>query len=379
MATPPSPKRQRKCSPRKDEAPAEMETRTRRSGDSLSAVRPMRNVLVTGGLGFIGSNFINYFHHRHPTVHIYNLDWGDYVSNVKNVDQAVQESGRYTLITGDIANSDLVMHLLRTHDIDTIINFAAQTHVDNSFGNSMCFTKTNVLGTHNLLECSKVYGKIEKFVHVSTDEVYGEVEEHQKETALLNPTNPYAATKAAAEFIVKAYRKSFDLPVVITRGNNVYGPRQYPEKVIPRFIWLLHQGKKMTIQGSGKQQRTFVHSEDAAKAYTAVVERGVLGGVYNIGTEDEHTVIDIATSLLKIVVGPDAKIKDWITTVPDRDFNDFRYMVDTEELDKLGWKKEWDFEAGLKQTVEWYLAAFKRNHWDFINPEIGRPPPHAKN
>eukprot|EP01065_Artemidia_motanka_P027600 TRINITY_DN32792_c0_g1_i1.p1 TRINITY_DN32792_c0_g1~~TRINITY_DN32792_c0_g1_i1.p1 ORF type:complete len:406 (+),score=134.72 TRINITY_DN32792_c0_g1_i1:29-1246(+) len=354
------------------------ETRRRRGDNTPAGSAPMKNVLVTGGLGFIGSNFINYFCRKHPSVNIYNLDWGDYVSNEKNVDEEVCASGRYTLITGDIANRDLVMHLFTTHQIDTIINFAAQTHVDNSFGNSMCFTRTNVLGTHNLLECSKAYGKIEKFVHVSTDEVYGEVEEHQKETALLNPTNPYAATKAAAEFIVKAYRKSFDLPVVITRGNNVYGPRQYPEKVIPRFIWLLHQDKKMTIQGSGKQQRTFVHCEDAAKAYAAVVEEGVLGSTYNIGTEDERSVLDIAKELLVIMKGPDAKVDEWIETVPDRDFNDFRYMVDTSELTSIGWNKEVEFGEGLRQTVDWYKGAFERGHWEFINPEIGRPPPHAK-
>eukprot|EP00662_Eupelagonemidae_sp_cell21_P045315 gene45315-50388_t len=295
----PEAKRRRADAP---DAGVAADARTRKSLPQVLDKRPMRNVLVTGGLGFIGSNFINYgggcsaspdpppcFARRHPECHIYNLDCGDYVSNEKNIDPSVASGPRYTLVRGDIGNSDLVMHLLRTHDIDTIVNFAAQTHVDNSFGNSMCFTRTNVLGTHNLLECSKTYGKLEKFVHVSTDEVYGEVEEHQKESATLNPTNPYAATKAAAEFIVKAYRKSFDLPTLITRGNNVYGPRQYPEKVIPRFIWLLHQGKKLTVQGSGRQQRTFVHC------------KGVLGGVYNIGTVDEKSVLEIAEHLLSIM------------------------------------------------------------------------------
>lgn len=360
------------------------ETRKRKS-DNASPV-PMKNVLVTGGLGFIGSNFINYFSKKHPEVHIYNLDWGDYVSSNKNIEEEVAKSGRYTHVVGDIGNRDLVMHLFQTHSIDTIINFAAQTHVDNSFGNSLCFTTTNVLGTHNLLECSKVYGKIEKFVHVSTDEVYGEVEEHQQESALLNPTNPYAATKAAAEFIVKAYRKSFDLPIVITRGNNVYGPRQYPEKVIPRFIWLLHNNQQMTIQGSGQQQRTFVHCEDAAKAYSAVLENGILGGVYNIGTSDERSVMQIAVSLLKMMKGSDAKLDDWIKSVPDRDFNDFRYMVDSEMLEGLGWKKEYDFEEGLQQTIDWYVKVFEedaklpkeKRHWSFINPEIGKPPANAK-
>eukprot|EP01064_Diplonema_japonicum_P023378 TRINITY_DN337_c0_g7_i1.p1 TRINITY_DN337_c0_g7~~TRINITY_DN337_c0_g7_i1.p1 ORF type:complete len:366 (+),score=101.32 TRINITY_DN337_c0_g7_i1:46-1098(+) len=340
------------------------ETRTRK-GD-----RPMKNILVTGGCGFIGSNFINYFAPLHPECHLYNLDIMDYVANEKNI---APDLANYTFIKGDICSPDLVMHLLKSYDIDTIIHFAAQSHVDNSFGNSMCFTKNNVLGTHNLLECGKVYGKLGKFVHVSTDEVYGEVNDSQLEGALLNPTNPYAATKAAAEFIVKAYRKSFDLPIVITRGNNVYGPRQYPEKVIPRFVWLLSRNEKMTIQGSGKQMRTFVHSKDAARAFTIVLEKGVLGETYNIGTEDEQSVEAIAQLLIK-EMKPGQKVEEWMTAVPDRDFNDFRYCVNTSKLLDLGWTKEIDFQEGMRQTIDWYLEAFENKHWSFINPEIGRPP-----
>eukprot|EP01059_Diplonema_ambulator_P033704 TRINITY_DN7181_c0_g1_i1.p1 TRINITY_DN7181_c0_g1~~TRINITY_DN7181_c0_g1_i1.p1 ORF type:complete len:364 (+),score=162.42 TRINITY_DN7181_c0_g1_i1:37-1092(+) len=345
------------------------ETRTRK-GD-----RPMKNILVTGGCGFIGSNFINYFAPLHPHCHIYNLDIMDYCANERNVDQSLKN---YTFVKGDICSADLVMHLLKSCDIDTIIHFAAQSHVDNSFGNSMCFTKNNVLGTHNLLECSKVYGKLGKFVHVSTDEVYGEVNDSQHEGALLNPTNPYAATKAAAEFIVQAYRRSFDLPIVITRGNNVYGPRQYPEKVIPRFIWLLSGDKKMTIQGSGKQMRTFVHSTDAARAFSIVLEKGILGEIYNIGTEDEQSVESIAKMLIA-EMKPGANVEDWITSVPDRDFNDFRYVVNTTKLYELGWQKEVTFSEGLKETIAWYLEAFKNGHWSFINPEIGRPPVNYNN
>ena len=352
--------------PNKPMSPTDIETRTRK-GDG-----PMKNVLVTGGYGFIGSNFINYFCPRHPECRVYNLDILDYVANKKNVEQE-KLAGNYQFIKGDIASADLVMHILKEYAIDTIVHFAAQSHVDNSFGNSMDFTKSNVLGTHNLLECAKVYGGIQKFVHVSTDEVYGEVNEKQMESAVLNPTNPYAATKAAAEFIVKAYRHSFDLPILITRGNNVYGPRQYPEKVIPRFIWLLSKNEKMTIQGSGEQMRTFVHCEDAAKAYTTIVEKGVLGEIYNIGTDDEITVRDIATQLVNIMK-PGDKLEDWITSIPDRDFNDFRYVVDTSKLVDLGWKKEVDFDEGLKQTIEWYLEAFKNGHWAYINPHVGKPP-----
>lgn len=329
----------------------------------------MKNVLVTGGCGFIGSNFLNYFCPRHPHCMFYNFDMLDYCANTKNVNALPN----YKLVKGDLCSMDLVMHVLKAYEIDTIIHFAAQSHVDNSFGNSLTFTHSNVLGTHTLLECAKVYGKIGKFVHVSTDEVYGEVDEEQSEKAMLNPTNPYAATKAAAELIAKSYRKSFDLPVVITRGNNVYGPRQYPEKVIPRFIWLLSRGKKMTIQGSGKQLRTFVHCEDVARAYGTVVEKGVLGETYNIGTDDERSVHQIAESLIKIMK-PGEAVESWMTAVPDRDFNDFRYVVDTSKLHGLGWTKDVDFEQGLRDTVKWYVDAFEKEHWAFINPNIGKPP-----
>ena len=194
-----------------------------------SSDRPLRRLLVTGGCGFIGSNFINHFSRTYPDVHVYNLDKLDYCANEKSIE--VREGSNYTFIRGNICNTDLVMHIYQTYDIDTVIHFAAQSHVDNSFGNSMTFTQNNVLGTHNLLECARVYGKLGKFIHVSTDEVYGEVDRSQTENGVLNPTNPYAATKAAAEFIVKSYHISFGIPCIITRGNNVYGPYQYPAKV----------------------------------------------------------------------------------------------------------------------------------------------------
>jgi dTDP-glucose 4,6-dehydratase len=330
--------------------------------------RPLRAILVTGGCGFIGSNFINHFAKAHPEVHVYNVDKLDYCANEKSVE--VRTASNYTLIRGDICNTDLIMHILNTHNIDTILNFAAQSHVDNSFGNSMTFTRTNVLGTHNLLECARVYGKIEKFIHVSTDEVYGEVDASQGEEAVLNPTNPYAATKAAAEFIVKSYAMSFHLPCVITRGNNVYGPYQYPEKVIPRFTMLLHSGEKMTIQGNGANARTFIHAFDVAKAFTLVVEKGILGEIYNIGTRDEYSVKDIATRLAKIIK-PNEPVDNLVTYIPDRDFNDQRYDINSTKLQELGWRQEINFEEGLLQTVKWYTeVALPNGFWPIINKKI---------
>ncbi|RNF06747.1 GDP-mannose 4,6 dehydratase [Trypanosoma cruzi] len=210
----------------------------------------------------------------HSGVHVYNLDKVDYCSSFRSIENP--SDPHYHFVKGNITNADLVMYVLRHHDIDTIINFAAQSHVDNSFGNSLSFTYNNVLGTHVLLECARTYGRIEKFIHVSTDEVYGQVTDSKKEEGTLNPTNPYAATKAAVEYIVKSYHISFGLPCIITRGNNVYGPYQYPEKLIPRFIMLMNAGKKLTIQGNGSNKRTFIHASDVARAFVELLTMGLL-------------------------------------------------------------------------------------------------------
>jgi UDP-glucose 4,6-dehydratase len=336
----------------------------RKNGDQ----RPLRCMLVTGGCGFIGSNFINYFGRAHPDVKIINLDKMDYCANEKSIEIADQPN--YTLVRGDICNTDLVMLLFTQYDVDTVVHFAAQSHVDNSFGNSMTFTKNNVLGTHNLLECARVYGKIEKFIHVSTDEVYGEVTSSQHEHALLNPTYPYAATKAAAEFIVKSYMLSFGLPCIITRGNNVYGPYQYPEKVIPRFAMLVNEGEKMTIQGTGSNTRTFIHAFDVARAFSAIVERGVIGEIYNIGSRDEYSVLQIAERVVK-VLKPGREVNDFVTYIPDRDFNDLRYDIHSDKLKQLGWEQQIPFEDGFRETVMWYVnTAFPQGFWPSIRKRI---------
>ena len=331
--------------------------------------KPLKNLLVTGGCGFIGANFVNHFTAKHPGVRIINLDVLDYCANPRSVAESAARPN-YIFVRGDIANTDLVMHILSEYDVDTVLNFAAQSHVDNSFGNSLCFTRTNVMGTHNLLECARVYGKIQKFIHVSTDEVYGEVESSQVENSMLNPTNPYAATKAAAEFIAKSYLISFGLPVLITRGNNVYGRFQYPEKVIPRFIMLLTEGKKLTIQGTGSNTRTFIHASDVAKGFEAVVEKGIIGEIYNIGCRDEHSVMEIARRVIVALKGKDAVIDNYITYVPDRDFNDLRYDIDSSKLAALGWKQEVEFEAGFQDTVDWYVQKLNEGFWPSLKKDI---------
>lgn len=310
----------------------------------------MNNVLVTGGLGFIGSNFVNYLTLLYPTTTIVIYDVNDYCSSVENVNW----NDAIKLVIGDINDDITVLDTLNINNIDTIIHFAAQSHVDNSFKNSLNFTKTNVYGTHVLLECARIYGRVRRFLHMSTDEVYGEIQmnETNDEKCLLNPTNPYAASKASAEFIVRSYHISYKLPVVIVRCNNVYGTRQYPEKIIPKFIVQLLNGEKLTIHGTGQTRRNFIHTDDVNTALIVILEKGVTGEVYNIGVDNEHSVMDIARVLCEIAnVNPE----DNLVFVPDRLFNDFRYALSTEKLYELGWQQEkHDFREELVQLYEWY-------------------------
>jgi dTDP-glucose 4,6-dehydratase len=297
------------------------------------------NILVTGGCGFIGSNFINYILKKDVTVNIFNIDCLNYCANESNV----ISSPRYKFIKGNITSKDLVLHILNEYAIDAIIHFAAQSHVDNSFDNSLQYTTDNVMGTHVLLQASKEYGKIKKFLHFSTDEVYGEVDlEHPgcHEKSLLNLTNPYAATKAAAEFLVRSYYHSFKLPIVIVRCNNVYGPNQYPEKLIPKFIKLLKEGKKLTVHGKGDTRRNFIWAEDVASATELIFNKGELNETYNIGTTQEYSVIDVATILVEGMTN-DKIIDNHVVFVEDRPFNDYRYSVDTTLLKSLGWEEKY--------------------------------------
>jgi len=309
------------------------------------------NILVTGGCGFIGSNFINYILKKDSTVKIFNIDCLNYCANVSNV----IFHPNYKFIKGNITSKDLILHILNEYAIDAIIHFAAQSHVDNSFDNSLQYTTDNVMGTHVLLQASKEYGKIKKFLHFSTDEVYGEVDlEHPgcHEKSLLNPTNPYAATKAAAEFLVRSYYHSFNLPVVIVRCNNVYGPNQYPEKLIPKFIKLLREGKLLTIHGNGSTRRNFIWAEDVSSATELIFHNGVLNEVYNIGTKQEYSVMDVATLLIERMT-KDKTINNNVIFVEDRPFNDFRYSVDTTLLKSLGWEEKYtNFIENIESLIE---------------------------
>jgi|Transcript_24025 dTDP-glucose 4,6-dehydratase len=316
-----------------------------------------RHILVTGGAGFIASHVVILLCKKYPQYKILNFDRLDYCSCLANLEE-VAKLPNYKFVKGDICSADIVNYVLETEKIDTIMHFAAQTHVDNSFGNSFQFTRNNIMGTHVLLEAAKVHDVV-RFVHVSTDEVYGEGESMETapmiEDHVLEPTNPYAATKAAAEFLVKSYHRSFGLPVIITRGNNVYGPHQFPEKLIPKFTNQLSRGRAVTLHGTGENTRNFLYVEDVARAFDCILHKAAIGKIYNIGGSNEQSNLEVAKQLIKIM-GLAEQESSLISFVPDRAFNDLRYTIDNTALAELGWVEQMPWEEGLKRTVEWYKS-----------------------
>ncbi len=314
----------------------------------------INTLLVTGGCGFIGSHFINYIHEKYPHLVIVNIDRVDYCSSVDNI---TNRGTTYIHAKIDLNNQNEMRKLFETYKIDAVVHFAAQSHVDNSFGNSLSFTMDNVLGTHVLMECCRqahLQRPIQKIVHISTDEVYGEVDlDHSgcHEKSLLNPTNPYAATKAAAEFIVRSYYHSFKLPIVITRGNNVFGENQYPEKVIPKFLTQMLNDNPITVQGLGTARRNFIYVDNVSSAVEVILTNGEINEVYNIGCDDEYSVMEIAEILSKKVNGLD-KPNLKITYIEDRCFNDQRYCIDSSKLKALGWTCSISFEEGIDRVVK---------------------------
>ena len=314
-------------------------------------------LLITGGCGFIGSNFINLIMDTYDKIKLINFDAMYYCANETSVDKKWRDSERYIFIKGNLCSIDLVKHVLYTYKPTHIIHFAAQSHVQNSFSDALQYTNDNIVGTHTLLEATRLYGKIQKFIHVSTDEVYGESiisvdEKHKTEHSILCPTNPYAATKAGAEFIAQSYNHSFKMPIIITRGNNVYGPNQYPEKVIPRFIQQLKNNQKVTIQGDGSCVRAFLHLYDTAIAFQCILEKGKIGEIYNIGCDEgmEYPIMEIARILIKAIHKTEDYDK-WISYIEDRPFNDQRYYISNQKLKDLGWEITFGFEEGILQLI----------------------------
>jgi dTDP-glucose 4,6-dehydratase len=316
----------------------------------------MINLLVTGGCGFIGSNFINYIFNKN-IYNIINIDAIYYCANENNIREEIRNSVNYKFIKCNLCNFDFVKEIIKSNQITQVIHFAAQSHVQNSFEDSLQFTHDNILGTHTLLEVCRRYGKITKFIHVSTDEVYGESmlnedEQHKTEHSVLCPSNPYAATKAGAELLAQAYYHSYKMPIIITRGNNVYGPNQYPEKLIPCFIKMLKEDKNVTIQGDGSNVRAFLHSEDTARAFELILEKGILGEIYNIGCDEnmEYSVLEVAKILIRMIKHTDDYSK-YITYVEDRPFNDKRYYISNKKLRDLGWSINIQFIDGLTDLI----------------------------
>lgn len=317
-------------------------------------------LFVTGGAGFIGSNFINELFNRTKHMKVVNFDALYYCGKENNVRIEIRENkARYTFIHGNLQSLDLLKYIFQNNRITHIIHFAAQSHVQKSFSDAIQYTQDNVIGTHHLLEVARLYCPfLQKFIHVSTDEVYGESmlevnEKHKMEqSSVLCPTNPYAASKAGAELLAQAYQHSFKMPIIITRGNNVYGPNQYPEKVIPLFIQQLHQNKKLTIQGTGICVRAFLHAYDTATAFLAILEKGIVGEIYNIGCDEgmEYSILAVAKILIKKIKQTE-DYENWLTYIADRPFNDQRYYISNQKLKELGWEIKIKFEEGIDRLL----------------------------
>lgn len=432
-------------------------------GDSIvkSHHNYTKRILITGGAGFIGSHVVIRLVKTYPQYKVVVLDKLDYCGSLKHL-ETVASYPNYSFVKvsfeaavgdsspvvplrprscltsattcapflppslqGSITSSDLVTYILRKEKIDTVMHFAAQTHVDNSFGNSLSFTETNILGTHVLLEASKE-AKIKLFIHVSTDEVYGEGSSLapgmlSTEASALEPTNPYSATKAGAEYLCKAYHRSFNLPIIITRGNNVYGPHQYPEKIVPKFVSQTLRGLPLTLHGDGSNSRNYLFVEDVARAFDVILHKGRVGEVYNMGGKNELTNLQVAKEVLRVLglvpVSPSSSSSSaspalstsfdagqsanattgsgsilpspaaatdaaaassslltpserrFILQVKDRPFNDLRYPLDCSKLEELGWREEVSWEEGLRMTVEWYLTHPATDQWTLKDVE----------
>lgn len=317
----------------------------------------MKNILVTGGAGFIGSNFVNLMLKEHQDYFIVNLDKLTYAGNLENLKES-EKNPNYKFIKGDIGNAELVDYIFSEYEIKYVINFAAESHVDRSILGSRVFYKTNVLGTNVLLEASRRH-KVEKFVHVSTDEVYGSLGETGKftETTPLSPNSPYSSSKAGSDIMVQAFFHTYGFPGVITRCSNNYGEYQFPEKMIPLMVINAMHDKKLPVYGDGLNVRDWIYVHDHNRAIDLVFQKGRPGEVYNIGADSERKNIEI----VKLILSALGKGEDLIEYVKDRPGHDRRYAIDSAKIEtELGWKPRVTFEQGIRQTIEWYT---KNEQW----------------
>jgi len=325
----------------------------------------MKSILVTGGCGFIGSNFIRNIVEKHKSIQIINLDKLTYAGNINNLNEL--EKSQYVFIQGDICDSDLLKSLFRKYNFDSVVHFAAESHVDRSIDDPSEFIQTNVVGTLNLLEHSrKFYSKSKnenfKFLHVSTDEVYGSLRSEGKflETTPYDPSSPYSASKAGSDHLVRAWNRTYDLPTLVTNCSNNYGPYQFPEKLIPLMIINSLNNLKLPVYGRGENVRDWLYVTDHCDAIWCVLNDGTIGQTYNIGGNNEiknlnvvRTICDVLDELLP---KDNESYSELITFVKDRPGHDFRYAIDATKINnELGWTPKESFESGIRKTIEWYL------------------------
>ena len=311
-------------------------------------------MLVTGGAGFIGSNFIRHMLAEHPDTRIVNLDALTYAGNPESL-RDVADNPNYTFVKGDICDPGAVAAVFSHHPIETVVHFAAESHVDRSIADGAAFVRTNVLGTFTLLDYALKHG-VRRFIHVSTDEVYGSTREGSfVETDNLNPSSPYSASKAGSDLLARSFFITHGLPVIVTRCTNNYGPYQFPEKLIPLFATNLLEGKKVPVYGTGRNVRDWLYVLDHCRAIDFILQYGEPGEVYNIGGGAEKTNLEITEKILELL----GKDESMIEYVPDRKGHDFRYSLDFGKLRALGWKPAYSFDDALAATVRWYAE----NEW----------------
>lgn len=309
-------------------------------------------LLVTGGAGFIGSNFIRYILSKHPEYTVTNLDKLTYAGNLNNL-KDVETNPSYSFIKGDICNKKIVEKVIK--NADAVINFAAETHVDRAIIGAGLFIKTDVFGTYRLLEASRKYG-IKQFIQISTDEVYGSIDKGSFfEEDKLNPRNPYSASKAGGDLLVSSFYSTYGLPVIIARSSNNFGPYQHPEKFIPLLITNALMNRRLPLYGDGMNRRDWLYVADNCRAISVVLHKGRNGEIYNIGGGNEKTNVQAARTILRMLNKPESLIE----YVKDRPGHDRRYSIDCTKIRKLGWKPLSSFTDALKHTIEWY----RKNEW----------------
>lgn len=322
----------------------------------------MEKLLVTGGAGFIGGNFVQYMAEKYPHYHIYNLDLLTYAGDLTK-HREIENDKNYSFVHIDIADRQAVSELFEQVDFDYVVHFAAESHVDRSITDPEIFIRTNVLGTQVLLDAAK-RAKIKKFVHVSTDEVYGELSFDPAtfftEKTPLQPNSPYSASKASSDLLVRAYYETYGLPVNITRCSNNYGPYHFPEKLIPLTISRVLNDQKVPVYGDGKNVRDWLHVLDHCSAIDLVMHSGAVGEVYNIGGHNEKTNLEVVRTIIQAL----GKTEDLIEFVEDRLGHDKRYAIDPTKIERLGWRPVYDFETGIAQTVDWFLE--NKDWWEQI-------------